>query len=100
MKAALESTSNLATNLPGVTETWTATKDTGWPAAALVECRLVQGATTSSTPLADDHRRAARTALPPELRTIARRRPSELKTRPGQEWADMGRAVNLGDTTQ
>ncbi len=40
MKAALESTSNLQTNIPGLTETWTADNHTGYPAANLVECQL------------------------------------------------------------
>jgi len=43
LKEALESTSNLTTNLPGVTETWSPTNHTGWPASALVECQLKQG---------------------------------------------------------
>jgi len=43
LKAALESTTNLATNLPGLTESWSATNHTGYPAASLVECQLKPG---------------------------------------------------------
>jgi branched-chain amino acid transport system substrate-binding protein len=43
LKAALESTTNLATNIPGLTETWSSTDHTGWPAAELVECQLKPG---------------------------------------------------------
>jgi ABC-type branched-subunit amino acid transport system substrate-binding protein len=44
LKAALESTTNMPTNIPGLTETWTADNHTGYPAANLVECQLSAGA--------------------------------------------------------
>lgn len=43
LAAAIESTKNLPTNLPGVTMNYSATNHFGLPDSALTECSLSQG---------------------------------------------------------
>jgi ABC-type branched-subunit amino acid transport system substrate-binding protein len=43
LAAALESTTNMSTNIPGLTETWSPTDHTGFPASNMTQCQLQTG---------------------------------------------------------